>query len=168
VTFYANWCPYSRKFFEPFEQIAAEAGAKYPEMTFAQFDCGKSKEHKDICFEKEADHYPELMLWQDGHLQELAFPRVKPAILAYIDKHMSPLSATVTCDELKLKMEDNPFSLVYFGSQSTDLYNTFMEFGKFERDETSIFLFDAPAECASEYDGQSDSIMMYRKDFKSE
>ena len=42
VTFYANWCPYSVQFYEPYEEIAAEASAKYPSMTFAQFDCGKS------------------------------------------------------------------------------------------------------------------------------
>ena len=33
-------------------------------------------------------HYPALMLWQDGKLQELTFPRVKSAILAYLDRHM--------------------------------------------------------------------------------
>ena len=48
----------------------------------------------------------------------------------------------------------------------TALYNSFYEFGKVERDETAIYLYDAPAECGEDYNAQDESLMMYRRDFK--
>lgn len=121
-------------------------------MAFAQIDCGKDNDYKKLCIEHEADHYPELVLWQDGELQELTFPRVKPAILSYIDKHMSPVSESLSCDSLKEKLEAQPFSLVHFGTRGTNLYNSFVDFGKFERDQVAhVYNYDTDSSCATEY-----------------
>merc|ERR1711990_1123250 len=61
ITFYAGWCKHSTLFKEAFAEIAAEAKAKYPDMLFAQFDCGRSVEHRDLCYRFEAYNYPGLM-----------------------------------------------------------------------------------------------------------
>ena len=89
ITFYAGWCKHSDLWFGPFAEIAAEAKAKYPEMLFAQFDCGRDIEHRDFCYRVEAYNYPGLMLWSDGKLIELTFPKVKSAVMAYLDQHMA-------------------------------------------------------------------------------
>lgn len=65
---------------------------------------------------------------------------------------MSPVSESLSCDSLKEKLEAQPFSLVHFGTRGTNLYNSFVDFGKFERDQVAhVYNYDTDSSCATEY-----------------
>ena len=82
-----------------------------------------------------------------------------------------PSQEVVTCDVLREKLEQTPFSVVYFGNKYDPLYEVHDGFAKMEREEHRIIMvYEADESCLKEHNKESSevkspAIMLYRKDF---
>ena len=90
-------------------------------------------------------------------------------LTAFVQNHLAAPSEEITCDKLDENLKVAPFSVVYFGEKSGDLYEAHEGFAKTERDDHDLIIpFEADKSCASKFKVDTPGVMMYRRDYNGE
>ena len=112
------------------------------------------------------DAYPDVQLWQEGTFHMFAGNRRDEELTRFVEQHLTAPSESSSCDKLDENMKKAPFSAVYFGDKSGDLYEAHNGFAKTERDDHDLILaFEAEKACASKYKVEAPGILLYRRDY---
>jgi protein disulfide-isomerase A1 len=159
VEFYAPWCGHCKKLAPEYAAAAKVLSENDPPYPLGKVD---ATEQKKIAEKFGIQGFPTLFFFKNGEKMEYSGGRTKDAIVNWIIKKSGPPSQEVDCSGLKKKIEDNKFTMAYFGAEDSDLFKN-AHVPNADVEEKVAFVHTSDADCAKEYGASTPGSVFFRK-----
>jgi len=159
VEFYAPWCGHCKKLAPEYAAAAQELAKRDPPLFIAKVDATESK---GLAEKYAIQGFPTLVFFKGGEKMEYSGGRTKDTIINWVVKKSGPPSVAVDCAGLAKNLEDNKFTIAYFGKLEDALYTDAHLPYALAEDKVS-FVHVEDAECAKTKGVEGSGIVFFRK-----